>query len=311
MAEAAAGPAAPLPSIFPGSWINGDFYIWIGHATTTAPGISCPMPARRSTQRADAGPAEAAGRALEEMLIAEGSDWFWWYGDDHSSDHDAEFDDLFRRHLRNVYAALGAPIPEELFATNITTGAGPGSARAVGLAQRSPSTAGTPVSWNGSARWRRRWRGPAAPCTRWRRHRSSPKFGSASRRDALVPPPRRRRCSSTLTRSGAASLALVIAGAEVRVLPVERVAGWRLDAIVEVQIPFAGSGSAAGSDLQFAIQIRDRSDAVLEAVPHGRSLDDRDAAAGCSRRPTGKRRASARHRPQSSSANHPQAHLSG
>ena len=31
MAEAAAGPAAPLPSIFPGSWINGDFYIWIGH----------------------------------------------------------------------------------------------------------------------------------------------------------------------------------------------------------------------------------------------------------------------------------------
>ena len=21
----------PLPSIFPGSWINGDFYIWIGH----------------------------------------------------------------------------------------------------------------------------------------------------------------------------------------------------------------------------------------------------------------------------------------
>ena len=37
------------------------------------------------------------------MLIAEGSDWFWWYGDDHSSDHDMEFDDLFRRHLRNVY----------------------------------------------------------------------------------------------------------------------------------------------------------------------------------------------------------------
>ena len=40
------------------------------------------------------------------MLIAEGSDWFWWYGDDHSSDHDLEFDDLFRRHLRNVYRLL-------------------------------------------------------------------------------------------------------------------------------------------------------------------------------------------------------------
>ena len=55
-------------------------------------------------------------------MIAEGSDWFWWYGDDHSSEHDLEFDDLFRRHLRNVYQMLGQPIPEELFVTNITTG---------------------------------------------------------------------------------------------------------------------------------------------------------------------------------------------
>ena len=62
------------------------------------------------------------GRAArEEILIAEGSDWFWWYGDDHSSEHDLEFDDLFRRHLRNVYRALRVPVPEELFMTNITT----------------------------------------------------------------------------------------------------------------------------------------------------------------------------------------------
>jgi hypothetical protein len=55
------------------------------------------------------------------MLIAEGSDWFWWYGDDHSSEHDLAFDDLFRRHVRNVYRALDRPIPEELFVTNIST----------------------------------------------------------------------------------------------------------------------------------------------------------------------------------------------
>jgi hypothetical protein len=55
------------------------------------------------------------------MLIAEGSDWFWWYGDDHSSDHDLDFDELFRRHVRNVYRALELPVPEELFVTNITT----------------------------------------------------------------------------------------------------------------------------------------------------------------------------------------------
>ena len=60
-------------------------------------------------------------RAREEMLIAEGSDWFWWYGDDHSSEHDLEFDELFRRHVRNVYRALEKPIPEDLWVTNITT----------------------------------------------------------------------------------------------------------------------------------------------------------------------------------------------
>ena len=121
MSEAAAAPATPLNGIFPGSWINGDFYIWIGH----------PDDHRAWGQLADArqamdapGPAATAEglvRAREELFIAEGSDWFWWYGDDHSSDHDLEFDDLFRRHLRNVYRSLDKPVPEELYVTNITT----------------------------------------------------------------------------------------------------------------------------------------------------------------------------------------------
>src|SRR6185312_3569479 len=67
----------------------------------------------------------AIRRAREELLIAEGSDWFWWYGDDHSSEHDFEFDDLFRRHLRNVYKLLQKPTPDELFVSNISTAAAP------------------------------------------------------------------------------------------------------------------------------------------------------------------------------------------
>lgn len=121
MSEAVQAPATPLSGIFPGSWINADFYVWIGHADDH----------RAWGQLADARQAlEAPGpsatpegivRAREELYIAEGSDWFWWYGDDHSSDHDIEFDDLFRRHLRNVYKSLDKPVPEELFLTNITT----------------------------------------------------------------------------------------------------------------------------------------------------------------------------------------------
>ena len=121
MAEACAAAADPLPSIFPGSWINGDFYIWIGHADDHR-AWSQLAEARRALDAVPAGlPGAAVARAREELLIAEGSDWFWWYGDDHSSSHDLEFDDLFRRHVRNVYRAIEVPIPEELFVTNITT----------------------------------------------------------------------------------------------------------------------------------------------------------------------------------------------
>ena len=121
MSEACADASAPLQSIFPGSWINGDFYIWIGHADDHR-AWSQLVDARRAVDAPPPGLSEASlARAREELLIAEGSDWFWWYGDDHSSAHDLEFDDLFRRHVRNVYRALETPIPEELFVTNITT----------------------------------------------------------------------------------------------------------------------------------------------------------------------------------------------
>jgi alpha-amylase/alpha-mannosidase (GH57 family) len=129
MSEATAGAARRLEGIFPGSWINSDFYIWAGHRDDHRAWAQ--LAAAR--QAFESGAASAAtddrARALEELLIAEGSDWFWWYGDDHSSDHDREFDDLFRRHLRNVYRALGLPAPDALYVSNITTEAGAGPLR--------------------------------------------------------------------------------------------------------------------------------------------------------------------------------------
>ncbi len=121
MSEACEQPTHTLSSIFPGSWINGDFYIWIGHPDDHRAWGQL-VDARRALESVPPGvPELSVARAREELLIAEGSDWFWWYGDDHSSDHDLEFDELFRRHVRNVYRALEKTIPEELFVTNITT----------------------------------------------------------------------------------------------------------------------------------------------------------------------------------------------
>jgi len=127
MAEACRAPGRTLDGIFPGSWIDANFYIWIGHADDRR-GWSQLAEARDTLDAAEAtGALDVAthARAREEILIAEGSDWFWWYGDDHSSDHDAEFDDLFRRHLRNVYRLLERPVPDELFVTNISAGLAP------------------------------------------------------------------------------------------------------------------------------------------------------------------------------------------
>ncbi|MBV9087313.1 MAG: hypothetical protein JOY79_07510, partial [Acidobacteriaceae bacterium] len=53
----------------------------------------------------------------------EGSDWNWWYGPEHHSANDRDFDELYRKHLWNVYHALGGSPPDYL-AQPITTSAG-------------------------------------------------------------------------------------------------------------------------------------------------------------------------------------------
>ena len=59
-------------------------------------------------------PAEQRQAAREALYAAEGSDWFWWYGDDFSSEHDDEFDRLFRTHLIHAFKILKHEVPEYL-----------------------------------------------------------------------------------------------------------------------------------------------------------------------------------------------------
>ena len=111
MAESVRGRrAAELTGIFPARGSTRTSTSGSATLTTSGRGASWLMHARRSSLRREVDAARLS-RAREEILIAEGSDWFWWYGDDHSSAHDSEFDALFRRHLRNAYELLGQPIP--------------------------------------------------------------------------------------------------------------------------------------------------------------------------------------------------------
>src|SRR5438874_212522 len=65
-------------------------------------------------ERGDAPTETALKEAFESLLAAEGSDWCWWFGPEHSTANDAEFDALYRKHLTGVYLALGQVTPEEL-----------------------------------------------------------------------------------------------------------------------------------------------------------------------------------------------------
>jgi len=105
---------APLEHVAAGSWINANFDIWIGHEEDNR-AWEYLLRARETYQRRAASAPEQARRlAYEEILIAEGSDWCWWYGPEHDSANRPEFDELYRAHLANVYRALDLPPPEEL-----------------------------------------------------------------------------------------------------------------------------------------------------------------------------------------------------
>src|SRR5438067_13582644 len=114
--EAVAQESEPgaLTSLVPGSWINANFNVWIGAPEDNRSWDHLHAARDFFAEHAPAAQPEQRQLAWEELLIAEGSDWNWWYGPEHHSANDREFDELYRKHLSNVYQALGATPPDHL-----------------------------------------------------------------------------------------------------------------------------------------------------------------------------------------------------
>lgn len=111
---AAVPPVQHLPLLHSGSWINQDFKIWIGHHEDNQGWDLLGLTRTRLVEVAPTLPADHAEAAWQELYAAEGSDWFWWYGDDFDTDYKQEFDRLFRTHLRNVWLFMGLTPPDRL-----------------------------------------------------------------------------------------------------------------------------------------------------------------------------------------------------
>jgi alpha-amylase/alpha-mannosidase (GH57 family) len=103
-----------LTSTVPGSWINANFNVWIGAPEDNRAWDYLHHAREFYARNAARAPDAQRQLAFEEILIAEGSDWNWWYGPEHHSANDRDFDELYRKHLSNVYQALGASPPDYL-----------------------------------------------------------------------------------------------------------------------------------------------------------------------------------------------------
>ena len=120
-----------LDHVHPGSWINAQYGIWIGHpeentgwdfleqarhsAVTSNPEVAKILDGKGTMSANSATSETTAGLVCRSLFIAEGSDWFWWYGDDHFSAHSDHFDELFRNNLIQVYRLLDLSVPRELY----------------------------------------------------------------------------------------------------------------------------------------------------------------------------------------------------
>ncbi len=120
-------PPEIIENIKGGSWINRNFDLWIGEKTknlawlylkSVSDDLEKYAQKKQKTIKNNKQKQEFEkiySQAKREILIAQGSDWYWWYGEPNESKNDDIFDYLFRSHLINVYEIIGLEVPKYLF----------------------------------------------------------------------------------------------------------------------------------------------------------------------------------------------------
>ena len=104
-----------LKKLAPGSWIHGNFDTWSGNSEKNR-AWELIYQTKRDYEHHKENISEDTKKQIEShFLVAQCSDWFWWYGDDHVTEFGLEFDTLFREHLILIYKLLNAHPPADLF----------------------------------------------------------------------------------------------------------------------------------------------------------------------------------------------------
>ena len=112
---AANPPQRVIDNLFTGSWVDHNLTRWIGTENKNLLWDHL-LDAREAVERhrhSGSCDPEILKRALDNIYIAEGSDFPWWI-DSMPYYLAAPFDALFRKHLAAVYRSLGAAVPVQL-----------------------------------------------------------------------------------------------------------------------------------------------------------------------------------------------------
>ncbi len=102
-------PKKEISRLAAGSWIYGEFSKWINNPYKNQ-GWDYLAVARRELEDMVEQGKPIPDLAWKQMYILEGSDWFWWLGEDSPG----YFDRLYRMHLCNFYTMINKEIPEYL-----------------------------------------------------------------------------------------------------------------------------------------------------------------------------------------------------
>jgi alpha-amylase/alpha-mannosidase (GH57 family) len=265
-----------LPDLHTGSWIDADFHIWAGHPEKNRAWELLSRARATLAARPDADPA-----GWESLMRAEGSDWFWWFGDDHYTADKLVFDALFREHLGAIYRICGEPAPLALGIPITSLRAAPGTSEPP-VAYASPRIDGRRThfyEWQPAGRRRLAGQGGSMHAVTRRvtdvyygfdRERlylrvdftSSPGGEQALRVEVLEPRPVRLEIGDLspgekrVERAGADSARAVVPGA-----------ACAIEDILELAVPLAELGIGEGDPVELLVQVLEAGQPVETSPP--------------------------------------------
>ncbi|MEE2974057.1 MAG: glucodextranase DOMON-like domain-containing protein, partial [Candidatus Thermoplasmatota archaeon] len=141
-----------IQTIGTGSWIDGTLRTWAGEEEESLAWQRL-VEARQALVEFEASNPNDPGlpAAWESLYIAEGSDWYWWYGLDQDSGYDENWDVLFKVHLSNIYRAINLDLPPYL--QDLWTNPAVPDPAASGIIEPMIDGIALPGEWDGAARY--------------------------------------------------------------------------------------------------------------------------------------------------------------